>query len=36
MVRHGGLAVVQEGLARGNIRFTAPFSADGILPGAPA
>lgn len=36
MVRHGGLAVVQEGLARGNIRFAAPFSADGILPGAPA
>ena len=34
MVRHGGLAVVQEGLARGNIRFTEPFSADGILPGA--
>jgi len=34
MLRHGGLAVVQEGLARGNIRFTEPFSADGILPGA--
>jgi glutathione S-transferase/RNA polymerase-associated protein len=34
MMRHGGLAVVQEGLDRGNIRFTEPFSAEGILPGA--
>jgi glutathione S-transferase/RNA polymerase-associated protein len=29
MLRHGGLAVVQEGLARGNIRFTEPFSHPG-------